>query len=555
MAQTLRTALPRQASANMVVGASCPFLRMSEGAQKKNYLLNFGGECPFLGMVEGQKRPLMTTSTPVNAPAHAHMATSYDASQFADNNPFLMAEIKEAASEIQDSVEREIAQGFGGDRYTDIMRKKQANSANVLKSYNTNFEEAVAGIKQEGRYRVFAHIERKAGHFPEATLHQETEGVQKTKPITVWCSNDYLGQGQNPVVVDAMKDAVDKCGAGAGGTRNISGTSHHHVELEKELADLHQTESALLFTSCYVANEASISTMAKILPGMVIFSDQLNHASLIAGIRSSGCEKRVFRNNDVDHLHQLMKEYPKDRPKMVIFESVYSMEGNIGPIEKICDVADEHNALTFLDEVHAVGLYGERGAGIAERDGVMDRLSLISGTLAKGYGVGGGYIASSAPIVDAIRSFAPGFIFTTSLNPPMAAAAKASVSYLKHNPQIRVRHQERAATLKHRLLSAGIPVMPSESHIVPVFVGDAALCKKISDELLNKYNIYVQPINYPTVPKGEERLRLTPTPFHTDQMMDHLVSSLTTAFKDIGTTGMRAAYEHYVHKLAPERRS
>lgn len=342
-----------------------------------------------------------------------------------------------------------------------------------------------------------------------------------------------------------------QCGVGAGGTRNISGTSHYHVELEKELADLHQTESALLFTSCYVANEASISTMAKILPGMVIFSDQLNHASLIAGIRSSGCEKRVFRNNDVDHLHQLMKEYPKDRPKMVIFESVYSMEGNIGPIEKICDVADEHNALTFLDEVHAVGLYGQHGAGIAERDGVMDRLSIISGTLAKGYGVGGGYIASSSPIIDAVRSFAPGFIFTTSLNPPMAAAAKASVSYLKHNPQIREKHQERAATLKSRLAAAGVPVMPSESHIVPVFVGDAALCKKISDELLNKHNIYVQPINYPTVPKGEERLRLTPTPFHTDEMMNHLVSSITSAFKEIGTPGMRSAYEHYMQKAAP----
>jgi 5-aminolevulinate synthase len=539
---------------------------MADNAQQRNYLLNFGGECPFLGMVEGQKRPLMTSSTPVNAPAYAQMATSpawpmpypnLDVSQFSleANNAFLMQEeLENAASEIQNSVEREIALGF--DRYTE-MRKKQANSAAVLNKYNTNFEKALSGIKQEGRYRVFAHIERKAGHFPEATLHQEADGVQKTKPITVWCSNDYLGQGQNPVVVNAMKEAIDKCGAGAGGTRNISGTSHYHVELEKELADLHQTESALLFTSCYVANEASISAMAKILPGMVIFSDQLNHASLIAGIKSSGCEKRVFRNNDVDHLHQLMKEYPKDRPKMVIFESVYSMEGNIGPIEKICDVADEHNALTFLDEVHAVGLYGQHGAGIAERDGVMDRLSVISGTLAKGYGVGGGYIASSAPIIDAIRSFAPGFIFTTSLNPPMAAAAKASVTYLKHNPQIRDKHQERAATLKSRLSSAGIPVMLSESHIVPVFVGDATLCKKISDELLHKYNIYVQPINYPTVPKGEERLRLTPTPFHTDEMMNHLVSSITSAFKDIGTQGMRSAYEHYMQKnLAPtqERR-
>lgn len=537
---TLRAALPRQA-VNSVVGATCPFLRMlGDSAKRKNYLLNFGGECPFLAMAEagsGQKRH-NTSCAPAQVPAQQQQQMVFDA-QFLEQQMMKVAEIQ------QESVEREIA--FEFDHRVGRKKGGGTNSADVLGKYNTRFEEALDDIKKEGRYRVFAHIERKAGRFPEAVLHQE--GQTKTKPITVWCSNDYLGQGQNPAVVTAMKEAIDKCGAGAGGTRNISGTSHYHVELEKELADLHRTESALLFTSCYVANEASISTMAKILPGMVIFSDQLNHASLIAGVRSSGCEKRVFRNNDVDHLHELMKEYPKDRPKMVVFESVYSMEGSIAPISKICDVADEHGALTFLDEVHAVGLYGERGAGIAERDGVMDRPSVISGTLAKGYGVGGGYIASSTPIIDAIRSFAPGFIFTTSLNPPMAAAAKASVAYLKHSPHIRQRHQERAATLKSRLLAAGLPLMPSESHIVPIFVGDPALCKKISDELLNKHSIYVQPINYPTVPRGEERLRLTPTPFHSDEMMDHLVSSLTSVFASGGASGVSDAYQHYLKKL------
>jgi len=512
---------------------------MNAAQQSSSYLLNFAGECPFLDMVN--RRPLTTTpTTVVKAPSTAPQLvpneynTEFDVQNSQDRHA--------AVSLMQDEVEKEIRAAHA----RDTQRAKSQSSADVLKSYTDKFDKSIQDIKREGRYRYFAQIERKAGKFPEAVLHTEENGQPKTKPITVWCSNDYLGQGQNPVVTNAFKEAIDKCGAGAGGTRNISGTSHFHVELEKELADLHQKDAALLFSSGYVANEASISTIAKVLPGLVIFSDQLNHASLIAGIRSAGCEKKVFRNNDVDHLHQLMKEYPKDRPKMVVFESVYSMEGNIGPLEKICDVADEHKALTYVDEVHAVGLYGARGAGVAERDGVMDRLSVISGTLAKGYGVGGGYIAASSPMVDAIRSFAPGFIFTTSMNPPMAAAARASVAYLKEHNELREKHQERAAKLKHRLRQAGLPVMPSSSHIVPLFVGDAVMCKRISDELLMKHNIYVQPINYPTVPKGEERLRLTPSPFHTDTMMDHLVDSLVKVLREHGTRAMQASYTRYL---------
>jgi len=532
MAQAVKGKVPNPAA---VLASKCPFLRLAQARERSSYLLNFGGECPFLEMAN--RRPLTTSpTTVVNAPAPAQrLAPEYDVQALQD--------FQASVVEMQDAVEREFR---SSSPMRDLRRTKSQHSAEVLKGYTAKFDAALDGIKKEGRYRYFAQIERKAGQFPNAVLHTEENGVKKTKPIVVWCSNDYLGQGQNPEVINAFKSAIEKCGAGAGGTRNISGTSHFHVELEKELAHLHQKDAALLFSSGYVANEASISTIAKILPGLVIFSDQLNHASLIAGIRSAGCEKRVFRNNDVDHLHQLMKEYPKDKPKMVVFESVYSMEGNIGPLEKICDVADEHNALTYVDEVHAVGLYGARGAGVAERDGVMDRLSIISGTLAKGFGVGGGYIAAAGPLVDSIRSFAPGFIFTTSMNPPMAAAARASVAYLKEHPELRDKHQERAAKLKRVLKEAGLPVMPSSSHIVPLFIGDAVLCKRISDELLHTHGIYVQPINYPTVPKGAERLRLTPTPFHTDAMMDYLVDSVKDVIGRLGSTAMRQAYEAYL---------
>ncbi|WP_417487245.1 5-aminolevulinate synthase [Maricaulis sp.] len=389
--------------------------------------------------------------------------------------------------------------------------------------YQSAFQDAVRRVKAEGRYRVFADLLRRKGEFPVARWRSE-EG--KVRDVTVWCSNDYLGMGQLPCVVESMKKAIDDVGSGAGGTRNISGTTHYHVELERSLADLHQKESALLFTSGYIANEATLATLGKILPGLIMFSDELNHASMIEGVKGARCEKRIWRHNDVEHLEELLAAAPKDAPKVIAFESVYSMDGDIGPLEAVCDLADKYGALTYLDEVHAVGLYGLRGAGIAERDGLMDRVDIIEGTLGKAFGVMGGYIAADGAIVDAIRSLAPGFIFTTALPPALAAGARASVEYLKAAHHLREQHQERAASLKVKLAEAGFPVMPSETHIVPVKVGDPVLCKRISDMLLDEHGIYVQPINYPTVPRGTERLRLTPTPLHTDAMFDQLAEAL-----------------------------
>ncbi|WP_323761164.1 5-aminolevulinate synthase [Maricaulis sp.] len=389
--------------------------------------------------------------------------------------------------------------------------------------YQSAFQDAVRRVKAEGRYRVFADLLRRKGEFPVARWRSE-DG--KVRDVTVWCSNDYLGMGQLPCVVESMKKAIDDVGSGAGGTRNISGTTHYHVELERSLADLHQKDAALLFTSGYIANEATLATLGKILPGLIMFSDELNHASMIEGVKGARCEKRIWRHNDVSHLEELLAAAPKDAPKVIAFESVYSMDGDIGPIEAVCDLADKYGALTYLDEVHAVGLYGLRGAGIAERDGLMDRIDIIEGTLGKAFGVMGGYIAADGAIVDAIRSLAPGFIFTTALPPALAAGARASVEYLKAAHHLRERHQERAATLKTQLAGAGFPVMPSETHIVPVKVGDPVLCKRISDMLLDEHGIYVQPINYPTVPRGTERLRLTPTPLHTDAMFDQLAEAL-----------------------------
>jgi len=390
--------------------------------------------------------------------------------------------------------------------------------------YETFFKDAIGQVKAEGRYRVFAELERHAGDFPHATNYCGDD----TAEITMWCSNDYLGMGQHPDVLNAMKQAVDKVGAGAGGTRNIAGTSHYHVVLEQELAALHKTESALIFTSGYVANEAALSTLAANIPDCVLLSDSYNHASMIAGIRHSRAEKLIFKHNDVEDLERQLAALPLERPKIIVFESVYSMDGDISPIEAFCDLADKYNAMTYLDEVHAVGMYGAHGAGVAERDGVMDRITVIQGTLAKAFGVVGGYIAASEKLVDFIRSYANGFIFTTSLPPAIAAAATASVRHVReHGQPDRDRHQERAGTLKRMLREAGLPVMPSVSHIVPVMVGDPVVCKQVTDDLLDRYGIYVQPINYPTVPKGTERLRLTPTPFHGDDEMARLVDALT----------------------------
>ena len=388
--------------------------------------------------------------------------------------------------------------------------------------YDSIFRAAIDRLHDEGRYRVFIDILRTKGSFPNAHCF----GGNGPKPITVWCSNDYLSMGQHPSVVAAMETALHEVGAGAGGTRNISGNTHYHIELEAELAGLHGKEAGLLFTSGYISNEAALSTLGKLLPGCVIFSDELNHASMIAGIKNSGCEKRVFRHNDLEHLEELLAAEDPETPKLVAFESVYSMDGDIAPIAEICDLADRYAALTYLDEVHAVGMYGAQGGGISERDGVAHRLTLIEGTLGKAFGVMGGYITASKTIVDCIRSYAPGFIFTTSLSPVLVAGGLASVRHLKSSSDERDAQQTAAAMLKAKFRDAGLPVMPSVTHIVPLLVGCPVKAKRISDILLAEYGLYVQPINFPTVPRGTERLRFTPGPSHTADMMDELTSAL-----------------------------
>ncbi|WP_425043842.1 5-aminolevulinate synthase [Primorskyibacter sp. S87] len=389
--------------------------------------------------------------------------------------------------------------------------------------YAAKLDDAIARLHDEGRYRTFIDIERRSGHFPHA-IWTKPDGSEQ--PISVWCGNDYLGMGQNPVVLEAIHEATDSAGAGSGGTRNISGTTVYHKRLEAELADLHGKESALLFTSAYIANDATLSTLPKLFPGLIIYSDELNHASMIEGVRRNGGAKRIFRHNDLAHLRELLEADDPAAPKLIAFESIYSMDGDFGPIEAICDLADEFGALTYVDEVHAVGMYGPRGGGVAERDRLMHRLDIINGTLAKAYGVMGGYIAASHKMCDAIRSYAPGFIFTTSLPPAVAAGAAASVAWLKRHPELREKHQEQARVLKLRLKGMGLPIIDHGSHIVPVIVGDPVHTKKLSDMLLENYGIYVQPINFPTVPRGTERLRFTPSPVHGPEEMNKLIRAL-----------------------------
>ena len=390
-------------------------------------------------------------------------------------------------------------------------------------NYDQIFEAAIDRLHAEGRYRVFIDILRNKGAYPNARCFHGHNGP---KPITVWCSNDYLAMGQHPKVISAMEEALHNVGAGSGGTRNIGGNTHYHIELEHELASLHGKDSALLFTSGYVSNDATLSTLARILPGCIIFSDELNHASMIAGIRNSGCEKRVFRHNDVEHLEELLAAEDPNVPKLIAFESVYSMDGDVAPIHAICDLADKYNALTYLDEVHAVGMYGAHGGGISERDEAASRLTIIEGTLGKAFGVMGGYIAADQKIIDVIRSYAPGFIFTTSLSPVLVAGALASVRHLKQSSEEREGQQAAAATLKRLFGEAGLPVMDTTTHIVPLMVGDPVKAKRISDMLLAEYGVYVQPINFPTVPRGTERLRFTPGPSHDEAMMRDLTAAL-----------------------------
>lgn len=503
----------------------CPFLRAAQSLSTPAIpalVQQFKNYCPFL-----KTQAAGITTMAASPQAEAAAACTEPARSFSAQ-PQMMRQQSEVEGQ---AATREAPQAAKAPKIS-LVPRAEGEALATPENSEAILAEKIGQLKKEGRYRVFFDIERQRGSYPKALRHS-AELVNPDEVIS-FCSNDYLSMGQHPEVLGAMKQVLDDCGAGAGGTRNISGTTPHHSRLETEIASLHSKESSLVFTSCFVANDSSISTLAKMLPNCQIFSDADNHASLIEGVRHSGCQKHIFRHNDVGHLEELMAKCDPNAPKLIIFESVYSMDGDIAPIKEICDVADKYNALTFCDEVHAVGLYGDSGGGVAQQRGIDHRLTLISGTLAKGYGVFGGYIAGSALMIDAVRSFAPGFIFTSSLPPAVAAGACASIKYLKRSKQERVEHQERSQQLKDLLAAAELPYMHSESHIVPVMVRDPELCKAASDLLLNKHKIYVQPINFPTVPRGTERLRFTPGPRHTVEMLEHLVQSLDSVFEELG---------------------